>query len=129
MEARQGRRQVRLLLILQLLICAAAAARDAAPYIGEWSNGRGETLTITARTIQFADDKPVAYRDVTRATDGESFELQITARGEVNAFPGKTLAVTVDGETMKMVGYLSHTDYMQERNPQQSATWERDGGD
>jgi hypothetical protein len=121
-----SRPEVRLLVILQILICAAVAARSDKPYIGEWSNGRGETLTITAKTIRFADDRPLPYRDVTRATDGTSFELQITARGEVNAFPGKTLAVSVERETMKMTGYLSHADYMQERNPQQSVTWERD---
>ncbi len=117
---------MRLLLVLQLLICAAVAAETEQPYIGEWSNGRGETLTITAKTIRFADDRPVPYRDVTRATDGSSFELQITAKGEVNAFPGKTLAVAVEGDTMKITGYLSHADYMQEKNPQQSVTWERD---
>lgn len=121
--------RLRVLLVLQLLVCAAFATGDDAPYIGEWSNGRGETLTITEKTMQFADDKPVAYRDVTRATDGETFELQITARGEVNAFAGKTLAVSVDGDTMEMVGYLSHADYMQERNPQQRVTWERDSDD
>jgi len=120
---------LRVLLLLQILACAAFAASDEPPYLGEWSNGRGETLTITAKTIQFADDKPVAYRDVTRATDGESFELQITTRGEVNAFAGKTLAVVIDGDTMKMTGYLSHADYMQEKNPQQIVTWERDSDD
>ena len=117
-----------LALLLQLLIAVAIAADDA-PYLGEWSNGRGETLIITAKTLQFADDKPVPYRDVTRATDGSIFELQITARGEVNAFPGKTLALELDRETMTMTGYLSHADYMQEKNPQQSVIWERDSGD
>ena len=86
-------------------------------------------MIITDKTIQFGDDKPVAYRDVTRATDGSDFELQITARGEVNAFPGKTLAISVDGETMDMIGYLSHADYMEEKNPQQIVTWERDSDD
>ena len=114
--------------VLQLLLCSAMATGEA-PYIGEWSNGRGETLTITDKTIQFGDDKPVAYRDVTRATDGSQFELQITARGDVNAFPGKTLALSIEDDTMDMVGYLSHEDFMEENNPQQIVTWERDAGD
>lgn len=120
---------MRLLLVLQAFICAAAGAESGAAYIGRWSNGRGETLTITAKTMQFADDKPVPYRDVTRATDGKSFELQITARGDVNAFAGKTLALAIEGDTMKMVGYLSNADYMQGKNPQQIVTWERDSGE
>lgn len=111
------------------LPAAAAVAADELAYIGQWSNGRGETLTITAKTIQFGDDRPIPYRDVTRATDDGSFELQITASGEVNAFPGKTLALMVEDDTMDMTGYLSHADYMQEKNPQQIVTWERDSGD
>jgi hypothetical protein len=114
--------------VLQLLISSASATGEA-PYIGEWSNGRGETLTITDKTIQFGEDKPVPYRDVTRASDGSEFELQITARGDVNGFAGKTLAITVDGDTMDMIGYLSHEDYMEETNPQQIVTWERDSDD
>ncbi|HEX8280654.1 MAG TPA: hypothetical protein VF551_04705, partial [Chthoniobacterales bacterium] len=84
---------------------------------------------MTKKTMQFADDRPVLYRDVTRATDGSSFELQITAAREVNAFGGKTLAVECEGDSMRMTGYLSHDDFMRERNPQQIVTWERDEED
>jgi len=111
------------------LLAVTVSAAPEPPYLGEWSNGRGETLIITAKTIQFAEDRPVPYRDITRATDGSSFELQITTRGDVNAFPGKTLALSSDGDTMEMTGYLSHEDYMQEKDPQQVVTWERDTED
>ena len=60
------------------------------------------------------------YRDVTRATDGDSFELQITAPGEINAFPGKTLAVVLENDSMQMTGYASHADYMQDRTRSRS---------
>jgi hypothetical protein len=121
-----------LALLVSLLACfslSPATAEEGTPYLGEWSNGRGETLTITAKTIQFADNRAVAYRDVTRASDGSIYELELTARGEVNAFPGKTLAVEIDGDTMKMTGYRSHADLIAERNPQQIVTWERDSDD
>lgn len=115
--------------VASLLLVVTLAATPEPPYVGDWSNGRGETLVITEKTIQYADDRPVPYRDVTRATDGSSFELQITARGDVNAFPGKTLALSLDGDTMEMTGYLSHEDYMQEKDPQQVVTWDKETED
>lgn len=99
------------------------AAAEEMPYVGEWSNGRGETLVITDKTIQFGDDRAVSYKDVTRATDGQSFELQITARGEANGFAGKTLAVECEDDSMKITAYTSHADYMQEKDPQSIVTW------
>lgn len=120
---------LRIALLSLALASLTSASAEELPYLGQWSNGRGETLTITKRTIQFADDKPVTYRDVTRATDGSLFELQITARGEVNAFSGKTLAVSCEGGSMTVTGYRSHADYMQERDPQEVVTWEKDRSD
>lgn len=109
---------------LQLLASAAIAAD--LPYVGEWSNGRGETLVVTEKTIQFGDDRPLAYRDVTRATDGSTFELQITARGEVNGFGGKTLSVECEAGSMKITAYVSHAAYMQADDPQSVVTWFKD---
>ena len=108
------------------LAALAVLAGDAFPYLGHWSNGRGETLTITKETLQIASDKPVPYRDVTRAGARSSFELQITVPGEMNAFSGKTLAVACENGAMKITGYLSHRDYMRAENPQQVVTWEKD---
>jgi hypothetical protein len=98
-------------------------AAEEMPYLGEWSNGRGETLVITEKTIQFGEDRAVPYRDVTRATGGASFELQITARGEVNGFGGNTLAVECEDDSMKITAYASHADYMEEKDPQSVVTW------
>lgn len=114
------------MMMLAIIAIAQSHASEARPYLGEWSNGRGETLTVTAKTLQFGTDKPVAYRDVTRATDGSDFELQITAPGTVNAFPGKTLALHCEGDTMKMTGYESHAAYMQGGEVQMEVTWDRD---
>lgn len=112
--------------ILFAVICATTFAADKFPYLGRWSNGRGETLTITRQTLRFAQDKAVPYRDVTRATDGARFELKITAAGEVNAFPGKIIALECEGESMEMATYRSHADFMQESEPQSKVTWFRD---
>ncbi len=111
---------------LAVLLALAVRAAEPLPYLGNWSNGRGETLTITSETIQFAEDDPVEYRDVTRATDGSSFELQITTPGEINAFPGKTLALVLEDDSMQMTGYASHADYMQEKDAGAVVTWFKD---
>ena len=101
-------------------------AAEEMPYVGEWSNGRGETLVISGKTIQFGDDRAMPYKDVTRATDGASFELQITARGEVNGFGGRSLAVECKDDSMKITAYASHAAYMQADDPQSVVTWFKD---
>ena len=115
--------------VLVQLFAIAAAASDAQPYLGSWSNGRGETLVITGKTLQFNDDDAVPYRDVTEGTDGSVFELQITAKGDVNGFGGKFIGVTIEDDSMKMVTYRSHGDYMREANPQSVVTWFRESED
>ncbi len=114
------------MLFLCALMASATFAADELPYVGEWSNGRGETLVITAKTICFAQGKPVPYRDLTRATDGKSFTLQITAPGEVNGFAEKFLAVTCGDDEMRLVGYKSSEDLLQDKNPGSDVTWYKD---
>ena len=111
--------------LFALLIFAAPALRSAEelPYLGSWSNGRGETLVITAKTIRFGENRALPYKDVTRATDGSAFELQITARDAANAFGGNTLAVECEDDSMKISAYASHADYMQDGEPQSVVTW------
>ena len=113
---------------LLVMIARAVTAADDLSYLGSWSNGRGETLVITAKTIQFGDDRPLPYRDITRATDGSLFELQIKARGAANGFGGNTLGVECEGDSMKITAYASHAAYMQEENPKSVVTWYKDGG-
>ena len=112
-------------LLALALHCGAA---DTLPYLGEWSNGRGETLVITKATIQFGSDRAVKYRDVTRVSDGESFELEITTPGEINAFPGKTLHITFEEDPMRITSYASHADFMHGGDVQSETTWYRETG-
>src|SRR3954464_2079865 len=105
-----------------------ASAAEQPPYLGRWSNGRSETLIVTQKTLKFGGDKPVPFSDVTRAGNGRRFELRITLPGEGNAFPGKSLMVTCDGNSTEMVGYRSHVELVQERNRRQIVTWERESG-
>ena len=116
-----------LLAVLFLAVALSVTAADDAPlYVGSWSNGRGETLVITGKTMQFGDDRPFSFRDVTRVSDGESYELEITTRGEINGFPGKTLHLTFDKDAMQMTGYKSHAEFMQGGEVQMEVTWYKD---
>src|SRR6267142_1128369 len=82
-------------------------------YVGEWSNGRGETLVITGSTIKFGSDRAVPYRDVTRVTNGREFHLEITSEARLN-YLTKFLHISFgDGnktDEMKMTLYNSRKD-------------------
>ena len=117
------------LVALLLLAVGDARAAEELPYLGSWSNGRGETLVITEKTIRFADNRALPYRDITRATDGSMFELQINAKSAANGFGGNTLGVECDGDSMKIRAYASHAAYMQEEDPKSIVTWYKDDDD
>lgn len=106
-------------------IAAIAPAPARMPYIGRWSNGRGEALAVTARTIQFANDRPVYYRDVTKVTDGHHFSIQITSRGKINYF-SKFLALSIEKGEMTMTLYNSYREMFDGENSQGESTWYRD---
>jgi len=99
------------------------------PYVGEWSNGRGETLVITGSTIKFGNDKAVSYRDVTRVTNGREFHLEITTDAKLNYLTKFVHISFGDGnktDEMKMTLYNSRKDMEDGENSQGEATWDRD---
>jgi hypothetical protein len=99
------------------------------PYVGKWSNGRGETLAITASTIRFASDKAVNYRDVTKATNGQGFNLEVVSLGKLNYLTKYLHLSTGEGDKpdeMKMTLYDSRKDMEDGENSQGEATWSRD---
>jgi hypothetical protein len=104
---------------------APAPAPAKMAYVGRWSNGRGETLSITARTLRFANDRPVYYRDVTKVTDGNHFSIQITNPGKLNYF-SRFLALEIGKGEMKMTLYNSYREMFDGENPQGESTWYRD---
>jgi hypothetical protein len=115
------------LLLAGLTSYAAKKWKD--PYVGSWSNGRGDILVITGDTIKFGRDKAVSYRDITRVTDGKQFNLEITTRGELNYLTRFLhISMTEDDKSneMKMTLYDSRKDLEDGENSQGEATWYRD---
>jgi hypothetical protein len=104
---------------------ATALAPAKLPYLGKWSNGRGESLTVTTTTLRFNSDRAATYRDVTKVTDGNHFSLEITSRGKLNYFT-RFIALEVNGSEMKMTLYNSSQDMFDGNNLQGESTWERD---
>lgn len=120
---------VSILLAVFLLagLTAHAGEKWKDPYVGGWSNGRGDILVITGSTIKFGRDKAVSYRDITRVTDGKEFNLQITTAGELN-YLTKFLHISMGDKSdeMKMTLYDSRKDMEDGANSQGEATWYRD---
>lgn len=108
-----------------IIAAHASSAPAGMPYVGRWSNGRGETLIVAKRMLKFNNDKSVTFRDVTKVTDGNHFSLQITSRGKLNYFT-KFIALSLENDEMKMTLYDSYTDMFNGNNPQGESTWYRD---
>ena len=100
-----------------------------AGYIGKWSNGRGEPLTITAATIRYGTDKPLKYKDVTKVSDGAYFNLQIVEKGEINyltKFISFSIGEGEKADEMKMTLYDTFKDMFDGVNSQGENTWFRE---
>jgi hypothetical protein len=107
----------------------ASAELKPLPYIGKWSNGRGDTLAISASTIRFGSDKAVNYRDVTKATNGQEYNLEVVSLGKLNYLTKYLQISTGDGDKpdeMKMTLYDSYKDMEDGENSQGEASWYRD---
>ena len=110
------------LLVFSVLAMVGVAGPTAAqPYVGEWSNGRGDPLILTATTIKFANNQPVPYRDITKASDGNSFTLMLNAKGRLN-YLSPFMRMTMKGKgEMSTEGADSFNG-----DATSSATWFRD---
>jgi hypothetical protein len=98
------------------------------PYLGEWSNGTGETLSFTRRRLFYGEDDAYTYQDVTRDSDGRQYAIQITTPGRVNLFSwSKFVSLAIDRRQMRITLYNSLADLLDGRNPRGEATWVREG--
>lgn len=98
---------------------------DGQPYIGQWCCGRGYTIYITSETIQFEEERPFGYEDITRVSDGSFAMIHL-----IDYAPGTffqeylTLSLNPGGE-MEMTGYSSADDQWFSRNSGLWFVWMR----
>jgi hypothetical protein len=98
------------------------------PYLGEWSNGRGGTLTLSRRRMYYGDHDAYTYQDVTRNPDGRRYAVQITTPGRVSFFSwSKFVSLDIDGRRMRTTLYNSLQDLLDGRNSRGEATWFLEG--
>lgn len=97
---------------------------EAQPYIGKWSSGSGETLSITSNRIKFGDGKGVTYKDITKATDGNTFQINITGHGLPKGVE-RFMFLKIDGDKMTMTGYNSYEDMQSGQNQGSEVNWFR----
>jgi hypothetical protein len=113
-------------ILLLFIACSTPnlLADSATPYIGDWSNMRGHTLKISATTIQFLEDEPVPYKDVTRVSDGNYFQLELKTKDSTN-FLGKIMLINMKGKNeMSMDICNSENEYS--AGNYSSVNWFRD---
>lgn len=117
-----------LIALFLLAFSAINFAQESEPpaYLGNWSNGRGEQLIITDRTVKYGKNRTLNYRDITKASDGSFFNFQIINPGKENYF-SKYVSLSINTEAnpaeMTIKNYNTLKDLVADENEQGSATW------
>ena len=81
-----------------------------AEYVGCWSDGGGARLSVTARRMRHGRSKWLRYSDVTERSDGKTYLLKTSGRGEFE-FLSEVIALSLEGDAMRMTLYESMDDY------------------
>ena len=108
-----------------LALNVSAGASEQPEYIGSWSNGKGQTLKITAASIQFNKDAPIKYRDVTEDDEGGGYELELIGAPAPNGFGGNFVVLEFEGDQMQMTVYPTRTDVDEEDKITAAVSWTR----
>ena len=92
-------------------------------YIGEWSNGRGEVLVVTADKFRIGG-RVSSYKEVARSSDERFFRFHVTSGG--GGFDGRFVSIEVGREEMKMRQYRTLADCLADRQVAAVTAWSRD---
>lgn len=117
-----------LLIVLLAVFSSVSFAQKSEPsaYLGTWSNGRGEQLIINDDTVKYGKNRVLHYKDITKASDGNFFNLQIINPGKQNYF-SRYVSLTINPEAkpaeMTLKSYNTMKDLIDDENVQGSDTW------
>ena len=112
-----------LLLFFLPLARASADKPHVVRYIGEWSDGRGEVLTVTADKFRLGG-RVSSYKETSRSADERFFRFQVTSGG--GGFDGRFISIEVGREEMKMRQYRTLADCLGDKQVAAVTDWSRD---
>ena len=111
-------------LFLLLPLCLARADKPhELRYIGEWSDGRGEVLVVTANKLRVGS-RTSSYKEIARSKDERSFRFQVTSGG--GGLDGRFLSIEVGREEMSMREYRTLADCLDDKGVAAVVAWSRD---
>lgn len=112
--------------LLFLLLSRTVSCADKPPalcYLGEWSDGRGTVLLITANTWRMGSHL-ASYKEIARSKDLRSFRFHLISGA--SGFHGNYFNVEISREEMRMRGYQTLADCMDDKRASEVISWERD---
>ena len=111
-------------LLLLGAFTAAFADKPVVPrYIGEWSDGRGQVLVVTASKFRLGSHAS-SFKEVFRSKDERFFRFDITSGG--GGFDGRYISIEVGREEMQMREYRSQADRLNDKQVAGVIAWSRD---
>jgi hypothetical protein len=119
---------VSLIFLAWFCVTANALAKD--PFIGEWWTSQGDLLKITPNMVEWGNETPVPYRDITRKRDGYNFNLEIIqAPDEASLRRTGYLQLSCDrrnkASTLLVVTYADPEEMWSHKNPHLSILFSR----
>jgi hypothetical protein len=117
-------------LTLLVWFCVAANALAKDPFIGEWWTSQGDLLRITPNMVEWGNEAPVPYRDITRKRDGYNFNLEIIQApdeallrktGYLELFCDRPIKATM----LRVVTYADPEEMWSHKNPHVSIIFVR----
>ena len=113
------------LVLLSLPVSVASAEKPPEPprYLGEWSDGRGVVLVVTANKLRLGSHA-ASFKEVFRSKDARFFRFQVTSSG--SGFDGRFIRVEVGREEMQMREYRTLADCLNDKQVAAVVAWSRD---
>lgn len=93
------------------------------PYIGNWRNGRGETLRIGNGIIQFGSGGAMEYREVFRVAAARVFAVEILRVGSANM--RRFVSINTSDREIRLAYYDTLDDLQNGTNRKGEETWSK----
>ncbi len=111
--------------LFALSVAATFAEKPPEPprYIGEWSDGRGVVLVVTANKLRLGSHA-ASFKEIFHSQDERFFRFQVTSGG--SGFDGRFIRIEVGREEMQMREYRTLADCLNDKQVAAVVAWSRD---